>query len=50
MDPPMCAIGDGTRNVSPSDTSQCSPIWRISAWIELWVCRTPFGRPVVPDV
>ncbi len=24
--------------------------WQISAWIELWVCSTPFGRPVVPEV
>nr|CRL79138.1 hypothetical protein CPGR_05143 [Mycolicibacterium malmesburyense] len=46
----MWAIGDGTRKVSPGETCQCPPIWRIRAWIELWVCRTPFGRPVVPDV
>ena len=46
----MWAIGEGTRNLSPGSISQCSRIWQISAWIELWLCRTPFGRPVVPEV
>ena len=46
----MWAIGEGTRKVSPASTRQCSPICRISAWIELWLCSTPLGLPVVPDV
>ena len=27
----------------PARRASASPIWRISASIELWVCRTPFG-------
>ena len=46
----MWAMGEGTRNRSPGSTCQLLPIWRIRAWIELWLCRTPFGLPVVPEV
>ena len=39
----MCAIGEGTRNVSPGSIRQCSPIWRISAWSELWRVQNALG-------
>ncbi len=43
--------GEGTRKVSPASMRQVlTELRRISAWIESWLCSTPLGRPVVPEV